>query len=168
MKKWSFLLAVIWLASWVLSTLAHEAQLLESSPANGAILDDAPQQVSARFSEELVFEESWIRVLNSEGAPVDNGDGGVDLNNPDRDTLLATLPDSLPEGVYTVEWHVVLLDGDATKGAFTFTIGHPTAVPSTEHPPRSVSSLTISWIASALGVVLIAALITTIVRKKVY
>lgn len=168
MKKWSVIFAAVWLVSWVLTINAHEAKLIESSPANGALLGEAPEQISARFSEEIVFGESGLVVLNNNGEQVDNGDGGVDLDNPNRDSLLVTLPASLPDGVYTVEWRVMLLDGDVTEGAFTFTVGEPTAVSTNTHPTPSESSTAIAWIASAVGIVLIALLIVTIVRKKVY
>lgn len=168
MKQWAVWLAAFCLASWVASVSAHEAQLVESSPGNGDILEAAPQQISARFSEEIVYEESWLKVLNSAGEQVDNGDGGVDLNNPERDSLLATMPASLPDDVYTVEWQVMLLDGDVTEGAFTFTLGNPTAVELSEEYGQSDSAKIIVWLATVAGLVLVLVLITILWRKKVY
>jgi hypothetical protein len=85
-------------------------------------LDESPPEVIAWFAEELVSGESSITVFNTQGNQVDNGDGGVDLNDLDHASMIVTLP-SLPDGSYTVQWHAVLLDGDATDGAFAFAVG---------------------------------------------
>lgn len=155
----------------VTAVSAHAAQLVKSNPENGAILDEVSGEVFARFSEEIVYPDSWLKVFNSAGEQVDSGDGGVDLNSPERDSLIATLPASLPEAVYTVEWQVTLLDGDTTDGAFTFTVGTPAATSSeNENSPQTQTDLstTITWIATGIGLILTIVLAAYIWRNKVY
>lgn len=125
--------AVFLLTSVAIPVFAHEVELLESTPANGDLLAASPPQVVARFSEELISGESSMTVLNAQGVQVDNGDGGVDLNDPDHASMIVTLP-PLPDGVYTVEWHATLLDGDATDDAFAFTIGEAPVVMPVDAP----------------------------------
>lgn len=118
----TLLTAVFVLLGTVTAVFAHEVELLESTPKNGDLLAESPPEVVALFSEELVSSESSMKVTNRQGEQVDNGDGGVDLNDPDHASMIVTLP-PLPDGTYTVEWHATLLDGDATDGAFAFAIG---------------------------------------------
>jgi len=104
------------------AVFAHDAVIERSSPANGEVLPEAPTQVVAWFAEELVSGESSLAVFDAQGQQRDNGDGGVDLNDPDHASMIVTLP-PLPDGSYTVQWRAVLLDGDASSGAFAFAIG---------------------------------------------
>lgn len=120
--RWIPLFAFCLLAVSAAGVWAHEAEVVESSPRNGEILATAPAEVWARFAEELVSDESSIRVLDAAGNQVDNGDGGLDLFDAEHETLKVTLP-ALEDGVYTVEYQVMLLDGDVTEGAFAFTVG---------------------------------------------
>ena len=106
----------------VTAVFAHGVDILKSTPANGDVLSESPAEVTAWFSEELISGESTIMVVNSQGSQVDNGDGGVNLNDPDHASMIVTLP-PLPDGSYTVQWHAVLLDGDATDGSYAFAIG---------------------------------------------
>lgn len=110
------------LGCWATAVTAHEAALIKSVPANGETLAEAPAVVTAWFAEELVSGESNMTVFDGQGNQVDNGGGGVDLNDPEHASMIVTLP-SLPDGAYTVQWHAVLIDGDATDGAFAFAIG---------------------------------------------
>lgn len=132
MKRW---LRVIWIKrlGLVLGVLAgllllpgvsyaHLVEMLSSFPENGAIISQAPELITAVFDEEMQTESSNMQVFDAAGNQVDNGDGGVDLNDPDHASMQVHVP-QLAEGAYTVRWHVVLLDGDATAGAFNFFVG---------------------------------------------
>lgn len=128
------MILVVLLAGMVTAVSAHDAAIVKSIPANGDVLAESPSQVTAWFEEELIGGESTMRVFNAQGKQVDNGDGGVDLDDPDHAIMIVTLPE-LPDGSYTVQWHAALLDGDATDGAFAFAVGEgqsvvPAAVPS--------------------------------------
>jgi len=101
---------------------AHGVELLRSDPPVGAVLTAPPKRVTAWFNEELQSGESTLKVFDKDGMQVDQGNGGVDLNDPQHASLVVDLP-VLAEGAYRVEWRAVLLDGDASDGEFTFYVG---------------------------------------------
>lgn len=115
-------LLVLLLAGTATAVGAHDAVITKSTPANGDVLAESPSEVMAWFAEELVSGESTMTVFSAAGTQVDNGDGGVNLNDPDHASMVVTLP-PLSDGSYTVQWHVTLLDGDASDGAFAFAVG---------------------------------------------
>jgi methionine-rich copper-binding protein CopC len=166
------------------AVLAHEVILTKSDPADGAVLDQAPAQVRASFNEEMQTGESTLRVVDASGQPVDLGDGGVDLDDAYHASMLASLP-SLPDGAYTVRWHVVLLDGDASDGEFTFYVGEkpageavaasvdsaPPAAPAAPEPvaapPASSGGFPVALVALGLGaLIVLAGLATVVVRYR--
>ena len=101
---------------------AHTTTVVQSSPADGATVDQSPAQVTAQFSEELETKQSVMQVFNAGGQQVSDGNGKVDLNDPDHKTMIAALPAALPAGDYTVKWHVYLTDGDDSSGTFGFKV----------------------------------------------
>jgi LPXTG-motif cell wall-anchored protein len=113
---------------------AHLVEMLSSLPENGAIVAEAPEVITAVFNEEMQTDTSTFAVFNAEGQQVDNGDGGADLNDPEHASMLVSVP-PLSLGVYTVRWHVVLLDGDATAGAFNFFVGDEQAASAANFVP---------------------------------
>ena len=82
----------------------------------------APATVRAWFSDELVVGRSAISVWDGGGRRVDNGKGGVDLNDLDRKSLVAALK-AVGPGRYTVKWRAVSADDlNVAAGEFRFTI----------------------------------------------
>lgn len=116
------LLLLLSLQTVFVGVASAHSSLISSEPANGSLLEESPERVLATFSEELDSGNSIIRVFDEEGTQVDNGDGGVDLDDLDHLSMVVTLP-SLPAGAYTVRWQALSADdGDDSEGAFTFTI----------------------------------------------
>ena len=149
-------LAIVASALLVAVALAHAPDVLEREPAAGAVLEQSPPQVVVRFSEELISRESTLLVLAADGSQVDNSDGGLDLNDPDHTTLVASLP-PLPNDVYTVQWHIVLLDGDERDGKFCFTVGEDTLSSTSKTcSPYEYIEWPIGWIAASLGILFLA------------
>lgn len=100
---------------------AH-GKLLGSVPANGAQLDEAPAQVSLRFSEHVTLVRGGIRVLGADGRPVPGvGDAMVDAAQPDM--VRVPLPSGLGDGIYTLAWRVVSADSHPIQGVFAFSVG---------------------------------------------
>ncbi|MEJ2747475.1 MAG: copper resistance protein CopC [Anaerolineae bacterium] len=165
------ILLVALLVGMVTAVSAHDAAIVKSIPANGDVLAESPPQVKAWFEEELVSGESTMAVFNAQGEQVDNGDGGVDLNDPNHAIMIVTLP-SLPDGSYTVQWHAMLLDGDATDGAFAFAVGEGQSVASaavTTSAPAvdSSSSSSTSVIAIvAVGLFILLLIAGLIIRRR--
>ncbi len=104
---------------------AH-AKILRAEPAPGSRVDIAPKAVRIWFTlsgnEELDPERSTISVLDSRGRRVNDGKGGVDLNDLDRRSMIVRLK-PLKAGVYTVKWKAVSApDLSVAQGAFQFRV----------------------------------------------
>ncbi|MCW7986121.1 membrane protein [Streptomyces platensis subsp. clarensis] len=102
---------------------AHAA-LTGSTPAQGSVVDRAPEQVTLTFSEGVAMGDDSIRVLDPQGKRVDD----KKLRNLSSDRVVkygAGLPPGLRDGTYTVAWQAVSADSHPVAGAFTFSVGAP-------------------------------------------
>jgi copper transport protein len=101
---------------------AHAA-LTGSDPRQGAVIAQAPQQVSLTFSEAVSLSDDSLRVFDPKGERADTGkpagSGGT--------TYAVKLHSGLPDGTYTVTYQVVSADSHPVAGAFTFSVGAPSA-----------------------------------------
>ncbi|MFI7102897.1 copper resistance CopC/CopD family protein [Streptomyces sp. NPDC050161] len=104
---------------------AHAA-LTGSSPAQGAVVDHAPEQVALSFSEGVAMSDDSIRVLDPKGKRVDRGKLR-DLCSGETVKYGTGLPPGLPDGTYTVAWQAISADSHPVSGAFTFSVGAPSA-----------------------------------------
>ncbi|MER3457167.1 MAG: copper resistance protein CopC [candidate division GAL15 bacterium] len=110
----------VW-AVWVVVAAAH-ARLVRADPAPGAVLRSAPRVVRAVFQEELSARGSFLAVLDFRGRQVDDGKGGLDLEDLDRRTLVVRLRPIGP-GRYTVRWQATSADdGYVARGQYQFTV----------------------------------------------
>ncbi|MDL5202565.1 copper resistance protein CopC [Streptomyces sp. ALI-76-A] len=101
---------------------AHAA-LTGSDPQQGVVVDKAPAQVSLTFSEQVSASADSLRVLDPKGKPVQSGKP----SNVSGTTYAVRLHSGLPDGTYTVSYQVVSADSHPVSGAFTFSIGSPSA-----------------------------------------
>ncbi len=105
----------------VASTGAH-AKLVRADPAPGAVLRTPPRAVRLVFNEELASQGSTVAVVDARGRRVDDGRGGLDLEDLDRRTLVARLR-RLGPGRYVVRWQATSADdGYVAKGQYAFTV----------------------------------------------
>ena len=113
---------------------AH-ANLARSDPADGAQLETAPEALSLTFTETPDPELSTIQLYDATGSAIRLGSSTSGPETPK--TLVASIPDPLGDGTYTVAWRVVSEeDGHATAGAFAFGVGDaPAGTPVTPAPP---------------------------------
>ncbi|MHA5047947.1 copper resistance CopC/CopD family protein [Streptomyces sp. SD15] len=103
---------------------AHAA-LTGSDPQDGSVLKSAPTQVTLTFTESIGLLEDSFRVLDPDNRRVHTGEPG---HAGDRsDTARVSLPKGLGTGTFTVAWRVVSADSHPVSGAFTFSIGKPSA-----------------------------------------
>ncbi|MFC7259080.1 copper resistance CopC/CopD family protein [Streptomyces lutosisoli] len=103
---------------------AHAA-LTGTDPQDGSVLKSAPRQITLTFSESVGLLDDSFRVLTPENRRVHTGAPG---HAGDRsDTARVTLPRGLGTGTFTVAWRVVSADSHPVSGAFTFSIGKPSA-----------------------------------------
>ncbi len=132
------------------SALAH-ADLLESEPAAGAVLDAAPEHIVLRFTEpvETMFSVFKIYALDADvDMSADNAqqrlgglagtlvndvlelgeddearvDQGSDPVTGTASELRLLLPEELGAGHYVVMWRVLSVDTHVTQGFFVFTV----------------------------------------------
>ncbi|MFJ6367077.1 copper resistance CopC/CopD family protein [Streptomyces virginiae] len=104
---------------------AHAA-LTASDPTDGAVVAMAPAQVTLSFSEQVAMGDDSIRVLDPQGKRVDTGELR-DMCSGNTVRYGTALHTGLPNGTYTVAWQAVSADSHPISGAFTFSIGAPSA-----------------------------------------
>jgi copper transport protein len=104
------------------AALAH-ANLLGTTPANGAVLKRSPGQVVLRFDEAVATVPGSVRVFNGKVERVDAGA----VEKPTSDSVSVTVPGDLGGGTYVVAWRVISGDSHPIRGAFAFSIGEPVA-----------------------------------------
>ena len=121
-------LALILVLSLVTLALAH-AEFVSAVPAPNSAVASAPGVVTATYSEAIDPKGAALTVTGPNGARVDNGDGHVDQNNPDRTTMVVTLKSGLSNGKYTVHWTTLALDGDSLTDTFVFSVGRVPVAP---------------------------------------
>lgn len=159
---------VLWLvlATGVNVASAH-SELAESNPADGATLDEPPDQVSLTFTEELDTDGSSVAIFDRNEQQVDDGNGGVDLNDLDHQRLVVGLPASLANGAYTVRWTAVSTeDGDVTTGAIGFTIGAVAPVGGQPIGDTSSSPSSLLLLAGLIAVILVVGGAIYVGRKR--
>ncbi|MEV0192471.1 FixH family protein [Kitasatospora purpeofusca] len=103
---------------------AHAA-LQSTDPAQSAVLPVAPQTVTLTFSEAVSLSSDSVRVLDPAGRAVDSG-SPAHADGKDN-TARVGLGSGLANGTYTVAWRAVSEDSHPIGGAFTFSIGAPSA-----------------------------------------
>ncbi|MFJ7129301.1 copper resistance protein CopC [Streptomyces sp. NPDC098101] len=104
---------------------AHAA-LTGSDPKDGAVVATAPKEVNLTFSEQVAMSADSIRVLDPAGRRADTGEIR-DLCSGSVVRYGVELRAGLPDGTYTVAWQTVSADSHPIAGAFTFSIGAPSA-----------------------------------------
>jgi Uncharacterized protein, homolog of Cu resistance protein CopC len=98
---------------------AH-AHLTHQYPAANAAVTAAPQALTLNFSEgiEPGFSGATITGPKQEGIKT----RPAKRNEQDHTQLIVPLDEALKPGAYTVDWHVVSVDGHKTKGQYTFSV----------------------------------------------
>lgn len=130
-----------------LAALAH-TDLIESSPADGAQLDEPPTEVVLTFEGE-VSEDSTFTVTDAGGSEV--GSGELDLDVADRNVLRGEVTIT-EDGTYTVAYSIVGEDGDPIEGEVTFTVGAEGG----STPPNTAMSAPAGFNPTLLGVGLLS------------
>jgi copper transport protein len=121
------LLAFVLVVGVAAPASAH-ATLTSTSPTDGSVVRQAPTAVSVTFDESVGVSSSSLRVYDPKGSRVDVA---APVQSKAGTTMTVRLRSSLADGTYTVAWHVISADSHPVAGAFTFSIGHPSAHVST-------------------------------------
>lgn len=112
--------ALIVLASVLATPTAAHAHLTKQSPAANAEVAASPQALTLNFSEgvEPGFSGAKLTGPNKEQIKT----GKASRSEQDKTQLIVPLDQTLEAGKYTVDWHVVSVDGHKTKGQYTFSV----------------------------------------------
>jgi copper transport protein len=99
-----------------------------------------PAQVRLTFGETVVLPPSALRVFDPDGIEVD--DGRSDHAGASGATVGIGIRPNSKQGSYTVAWRVISSDTHPVSGAFTFSVGHPSATSAAPAAPGG-GSLTV-------------------------
>lgn len=100
---------------------AH-AELVASTPSQGAVIDSEPARVTLRFSEEIVLRLSAVKVIGPDGRRLD---AGAPHAGPfGADGMAVDLAADARHGTFVVVWQVTAADdGHASSGTVMFAVG---------------------------------------------
>ena len=135
------------------SPASAHAELVSSTPANGAQLDQAPATVRMRFTEAVNLIPGGIRLVDAQGATVRTSEPAVAGH-----TVRWRMPGDLSEGSYVVTWRLVSSDGHPVAGAFSFGIGTP-ALAVAGNSPTAPFSVVVVRLAGYLAFALFAGVV---------
>ena len=111
---------------------AH-AELVASTPSQGAVVGTEPARVALRFSEEIVLKLSAVKVIGPDGRRLDAG--ALRAGPFGDDSLTVDLAPDARRGTFVVVWQVTAADdGHANSGPVLFAVG-------TASTPASVAGL---------------------------
>lgn len=137
---------------------AH-AELLSTTPENGAVLDEAPAEAVLTFNESVQLIDGSIRLFPGDEDPLT-----LDAHVSNT-SVIAALPADLADGAYALSYRVVSADGHPISGAITFTIGDTpqavatTPVVETATPPSTQFAVSVLTALQYLTLLIFAGLI---------
>jgi copper transport protein len=101
---------------------AAHATLVSTDPAEGAVLEAAPEQVTFTFNESVIGVPAGIQVFDATGAVVDSSASVRDAQ------LVVDLEEEVGDGTLVVVWRLVSADGHPIGGSLSFSVGAPSDV----------------------------------------
>jgi copper transport protein len=143
---------------------AAHANLLDTNPANGTILNEMPAQVVLTFSEPVRLIPDRIVVIAPDGEPVDTGE--ITADGP-----VVTIPieGGGARGTYLVSYRVISQDSHPVGNSITFSIGAPSEVPEltysqAEGDPVVAAAVSVNRYLGYAGLVLLVGTVLMLVR----
>ncbi|MEU3455169.1 copper resistance CopC family protein [Micromonospora sp. NPDC006766] len=143
---------------------AH-AYLVRSAPADGAVLDRAPETLTLAFTEQVELSAARISLLDGDGRQWsvtglalrgEDGEPATDAGTEEPVTLVAGLP-PLPPNTYHVAWRTLSSDDlHITSGTLVFGVGRQVTAAGVARPASPGPRETV---ARALGLAGLAVLI---------
>jgi copper transport protein len=118
------LLALVCLILLVLAPApaAAHATLISTDPAEGAVLETAPERVTFTFDESVIGVPAGVRVFDATGDEVASTAKVRDAQ------LLVDLDEDPGDGTLVVVWRLVSADGHPIGGSLSFSVGTPSDV----------------------------------------
>lgn len=118
------------------ASVAAHAELVETTPADGATVEGTPDELVAVFSEALEADGSSLSIRNAAGDRL--AVGQLDPEDATR-LVISDVPELVP-GVYEMRWTASSDDGHLERDTWTFTVEPPATTP----PPTPTSEPTAS------------------------
>ncbi|WP_425841469.1 copper resistance CopC family protein [Microbacterium sp. PA5] len=160
-------LAGLLLAGSASPALAHD-ELLGTDPAEGAVLDEAPEAITLTFSGVLLDGDGATEIVVTDAAGTD-----LTAGEPVLDGVRATQPlDGAASGTIEVAWRVVSSDGHPISGEFSFAVGEASSPTSESPAPGGPASpggaggeLLPVWIGVG-AIVVVGAVVTVLLTRR--
>ncbi len=108
---------------WPAQPAEAHAILTQASPQQGSVVKAAPEQVMLRFNEAIQVIPGRTQVIGPDGKRVNVGDPVPQQNG----MTIKLRPADRPLGTYLVSYRIVSADSHPISGAFTFSVGAPSA-----------------------------------------
>ncbi|GGU36560.1 copper resistance CopC/CopD family protein [Nocardioides albus] len=134
---------------------AH-ATLIGTDPAEGAVLEQAPETITFTFDEAVTLPPAGVTVYDAKGQEVTSE---ATASGTEMEVALADAS-SLGDGTYVVAWRAVSADGHPISGSLTFAVGAPSL--SVAPPPSSEPSRATAVIHGVLQFIQYAALLLVV------
>jgi copper transport protein len=103
---------------------AAHAGLIGASPAQSSVVAQAPVQVVLTWTESVTPVTGKVHVIAPDGSRADTGE----VRNQGNQLIIPLKP-SGPNGTYLVSYRVISADSHPVGGAYTFSVGAPSAAP---------------------------------------
>ncbi|WP_105970465.1 copper resistance CopC/CopD family protein [Streptomyces geranii] len=144
-------------------TASAHAALKDTDPRDGSVLESAPRQVTLSFTESVGLLDDSFRLFDPDSRRVSTGE--AEHVKGRSDAVRVSLPAGLGEGTFTVAWRVVSADSHPISGAFTFSIGEPSATPAAidTGPTENAATSALYDIVRYLAYAALALLVGTVV-----
>lgn len=114
-KKWIPFIMIICTLILPVSAFAH-THLESSSPSNKEIVTTEMKEITLKFGTSI-GELSSFEVFNAENKKVE----GLKVT-VEKDSMIGTLDQALPNGDYTVKWSILGKDTHVMKDSLSFTV----------------------------------------------
>jgi methionine-rich copper-binding protein CopC len=160
--------------AWTLLTAAPasaHADLLLSSPEDGAVLTAVPEDAVLTFSEDLLPETVVVSVADETGFVV-----RVLSLEVDGADVLITWPPGLSGSAYDINYRVVSQDGHPVEGTVAFTVeggpvpssvaGSTAPAQAATEPESSTSVAPIAAISAGLGIGIATGFLLWVMRRR--
>lgn len=146
----ALLLAVLAVSVGAAPASAH-AQLVSSSPDEGAVVPSAPEAMKLEFNERVQVHVEDTHVFIGDGSEIE-----AEVVSADR-VVTVTPGAELPEGTVVVSYSVTSADGHRIDGSVTFAVGAPTPGSSSNEAFEAPVTAGVSGMATVARVVAVAA-----------
>jgi methionine-rich copper-binding protein CopC len=113
----ALLFAGVMLASPLVFAHAH---LKAQTPAENTQVATSPEAITLTFTEGIEPKFSGLTVTDAKKQTVKTDT--ATRSETDRTKMIVPLLQTLQSGDYTVDWHVVSVDGHKTHGSYTFSV----------------------------------------------